>query len=71
MTAARPHIRSMQHNITTVNFAIDGNSAEGDTPSRPTRSARGNGMWTSWSAAAIWTSTRSETTRGSSSRGRS
>jgi ketosteroid isomerase-like protein len=30
MAAARPHIRSMQHNITTVNFAIDGNSAEGE-----------------------------------------
>jgi hypothetical protein len=30
LVAARPYIRSMQHNITTVNFAIDGNSAEGE-----------------------------------------
>src|SRR6201999_3655296 len=30
LEASRPHIRSMQHNITTVNFAIDGNSAEGE-----------------------------------------
>jgi ketosteroid isomerase-like protein len=30
LSAARPHIRSMQHNITTVNFAIEGNSAEGE-----------------------------------------
>ena len=30
LAAARPYIRSMQHNITTVNFAIDGNSAEGE-----------------------------------------
>ena len=30
LAAARPHIRSMQHNITTVNFAIDGTSAEGE-----------------------------------------
>jgi hypothetical protein len=28
--ASRTHIRSMQHNITTVNFAIDGNRAEGE-----------------------------------------
>ena len=30
ITAARPYIRSMQHNITTVNFAIDGDRAEGE-----------------------------------------
>jgi hypothetical protein len=30
LEAARPHIRSMQHNITTVNFAISGNTAEGE-----------------------------------------
>src|SRR5260370_30244905 len=30
LAAARPYIRSMQHNITTVNFAIEGNSAEGE-----------------------------------------
>jgi ketosteroid isomerase-like protein len=30
LAAARPYIRSMQHNITTVNFAIDGTSAEGE-----------------------------------------
>lgn len=30
LAAARPYIRSMQHNITTVNFAISGDSAEGE-----------------------------------------
>jgi hypothetical protein len=30
LTAARPYLRSMQHNVTTVNFAIDGNHAEGE-----------------------------------------
>jgi ketosteroid isomerase-like protein len=30
LAAARPHIRSMQHNITTVNFAIAGDVAEGE-----------------------------------------
>src|SRR5882757_10067105 len=30
LAAARPYIRSMQHNITTVNFAIEGNVAEGE-----------------------------------------
>jgi len=30
ITAARPYIRSMQHNITTVNFAIAGDAAEGE-----------------------------------------
>jgi hypothetical protein len=25
-----PFIRSMQHNVTTVNFAVDGNTAEGE-----------------------------------------
>ena len=30
ITAARPHIRSMGHNVTTVNFAIDGDFAEGE-----------------------------------------
>ena len=30
LTAARPYIRSMQHNITTVNFAINGHTAEGE-----------------------------------------
>ena len=30
LAAARPYIGSMQHNITTVNFAIDGTSAEGE-----------------------------------------
>jgi ketosteroid isomerase-like protein len=30
LEAARPYIRSMQHNITTVNFAISGNTAEGE-----------------------------------------
>ncbi|MDT5361362.1 MAG: hypothetical protein QOC69_3124 [Mycobacterium sp.] len=30
LAAARPHIRSMQHNVTTVNFAINGSTAEGE-----------------------------------------
>ena len=30
LAAARPYIRSMQHHITTVNFAISGDSAEGE-----------------------------------------
>ncbi len=30
LAAARPYLRSMQHNITTVNFAISGPAAEGE-----------------------------------------
>ncbi|MGO4443312.1 nuclear transport factor 2 family protein [Mycobacterium sp. 2YAF39] len=30
LVAARPYIRTMQHNITTANFAIAGNAAEGE-----------------------------------------
>jgi SnoaL-like domain len=30
LATARPHIRYMQHNITTVNFAVNGNAAEGE-----------------------------------------
>jgi hypothetical protein len=30
LEAARPYLRSMQHNVTTVNFAISGDSAEGE-----------------------------------------
>jgi hypothetical protein len=30
LAAARPYLRSMQHHITTVNFAISGDSAEGE-----------------------------------------
>ena len=30
LTAARPYIRTMQHNITTVNFVIAGDTAEGE-----------------------------------------
>ena len=30
LVAARPYIRAMQHNITTVNFAISGHVAEGE-----------------------------------------
>lgn len=30
LIAARPYVRSMQHNITTVNFAISGPAAEGE-----------------------------------------
>ncbi len=30
LISARPYIRSMQHNITTVNFAISGHGAEGE-----------------------------------------
>jgi ketosteroid isomerase-like protein len=30
LAAARPYLRSMQHHITTVNFAVDGAKAEGE-----------------------------------------
>jgi len=30
LEASRPHVRSMQHNVTTVNFVIDGDRAEGE-----------------------------------------
>jgi SnoaL-like domain len=30
LAAARPHLRSMQHHVTTVNFAISGTIAEGE-----------------------------------------
>lgn len=30
LDAARPYLRAMQHNITTVNFAISGDTAEGE-----------------------------------------
>ncbi|GLP76813.1 hypothetical protein TUM20983_39230 [Mycobacterium antarcticum] len=30
LAAARPYLRSMQHHVTTVNFAIDGEVAEGE-----------------------------------------
>lgn len=30
IAAARPYVRSMQHHVTTVDFAIDGNAAEGE-----------------------------------------
>jgi hypothetical protein len=30
LEASRPHLRSMQHHITTVNFAVDGARAEGE-----------------------------------------
>ncbi|TPG32880.1 nuclear transport factor 2 family protein [Mycolicibacterium hodleri] len=30
LAAARPYLRSTQHNVTTVNFAISGRSAEGE-----------------------------------------
>jgi ketosteroid isomerase-like protein len=30
LVASRPYIRAMAHNITTANFAIDGNAAEGE-----------------------------------------
>jgi ketosteroid isomerase-like protein len=30
LVAARPYLRAMQHNITTVNFAISGHAAEGE-----------------------------------------
>ncbi|WP_369804184.1 nuclear transport factor 2 family protein [Mycobacterium sp. GA-2829] len=30
IAAARPHLRAMQHHITTTNFAIDGDTAEGE-----------------------------------------
>lgn len=30
LAASRPYIRSMQHHVTTMNFAIDGDTAEGE-----------------------------------------
>jgi len=30
LAAARPHVRSMQHHVTTVNFAVSGHRAEGE-----------------------------------------
>ncbi len=30
LAASRPHVRSMQHNVTTVNFALSGDIAEGE-----------------------------------------
>lgn len=30
LAAARPYLRSMQHHVTTVNFAINGDTAEGE-----------------------------------------
>jgi SnoaL-like domain len=30
LVAARPHLRSMQHHVTTVNFALSGDHAEGE-----------------------------------------
>jgi ketosteroid isomerase-like protein len=30
LAAARPHLRSMQHHVTTVNFALSGDHAEGE-----------------------------------------
>ena len=30
LAAARPYIRSMQHNVTTMNFAVSGDTAEGE-----------------------------------------
>jgi ketosteroid isomerase-like protein len=30
LVAARPYLQSMQHHVTTTNFAIDGDSAEGE-----------------------------------------
>lgn len=30
LAAARPHLRSMQHHVTTTNFAVSGDDAEGE-----------------------------------------
>ena len=43
LTAARPYIRSMQHNITTVNFAINGHEAEGEIYTIAIHTLAGNG----------------------------
>jgi SnoaL-like protein len=43
LTAARPYIRSMQHNVTTANFAINGQSAEGEIYTIAVHTLAGNG----------------------------
>ncbi|CAA0128577.1 Uncharacterised protein [Mycolicibacterium vanbaalenii] len=41
LAAARPYIRSMQHHVTTVNFAISGTTAEGEVYSVATHTLNG------------------------------
>ncbi|WP_286149473.1 nuclear transport factor 2 family protein [Mycobacterium sp. IS-1496] len=43
LAAARPYLRSMQHHITTMNFAIDGDSAEGEIYSLATHTFMAGG----------------------------
>lgn len=41
LEAARPHLESMQHHVTTTNFAVDGNVAEGEIYTIATHTIRG------------------------------
>jgi hypothetical protein len=43
LIAARPYLRTMQHNITTVNFAISGHVAEGEIYSIAVHTLAGKG----------------------------
>ncbi len=43
LTAARPYLRAMQHHITTVNFAIVGDTAEGEIYTIAVHTIAGNG----------------------------
>lgn len=62
----------MQYNITTVNFAIDGNSAEGEIYTGATHTfSAGNREVDVVVGGRYVDNTRSETTHGSSSSGRS
>jgi hypothetical protein len=45
LIAARPYIRSMQHNITTVSFAISGDAAEGEIYTIAMHSPSARTMW--------------------------
>jgi hypothetical protein len=43
LVAARPHMRAMQHHITTMNFAVDGDRAEGEIYSFAVHTFRAGG----------------------------